>query len=374
MKVKKYVAPTMPEAMNKIRKELGSDAVILSSKEIQEGGFLGFFKKRKIEVIAALDKGPISTKQSTSNKMIASNSNIHRQKGQMETDLINEMKSMRLILERQSQQQIHNKFALEYQVIYQHLIEQEVGGELATDIVQNIVNKHEASTTSPDNRTIQKDLKQEIENRLSSLSFAGISNTAKVVHFVGPTGVGKTTTLAKVAATSMLKDKKKVAFITMDTYRIAAIDQLKTYAKILDTPVEVVYSVEDYKAAIEKLKNYDLILVDTAGRNYRDEQYVKELEKNMISRDNVENYLVLSLTAKPKDINDIYYNFRHIHIKSLIFTKVDETRQYGSLLNIPLTHNMGISYLTNGQEVPDNILEPTKEVISNLIVGDLIDS
>jgi flagellar biosynthesis protein FlhF len=374
MKVKKYVAPTMPEAMNKIRKELGADAVILSSKEIQEGGFLGFFKKRKIEVIAALDKGPISTKQSTSSKMVASNSNTHRQKGQMETDLINEMKSMRLILERQSQQQIHNKFALDYQVVYQHLIEQEVGEELATDIVQNIVKKHEASTVSPDNSTIQKDLKQEIENRLSNLSFSGISNTAKVVHFVGPTGVGKTTTLAKVAAASMLKDKKKVAFITMDTYRIAAIDQLKTYAKILDTPVEVVYSVEDYQAAVAKLKNYDLILVDTAGRNYRDEQYVKELEKNMISRDNVENYLVLSLTAKPKDINDIYYNFRHIPIRSLIFTKIDETRQYGSLLNIPLTHNMGISYLTNGQEVPDNILEPTKEVISNLIVGDLIDS
>src|SRR5690606_31469071 len=111
-------------------------------------------------------------------------------------------------------------------------------------------------------------------------------------------GVGKTTTLAKVAAKSILQENRKVAFITMDTYRIAAIEQLKTYAKILDTPVEVVYSIEDYRNAIQKLKGYDLILVDTAGRNYRDEQYVKELTQNIVEAENVENYLVLSLTAK----------------------------------------------------------------------------
>ncbi|WP_339215294.1 flagellar biosynthesis protein FlhF [Ornithinibacillus sp. FSL M8-0202] len=374
MKVKKYVAPTMPEAMKQIRKELGADAVILSSKEIQDGGFLGFFKKRKIEVVAALDHNPIVSKSRTNEKLGVRPTRPSKLKTSIETELISEMKNMRRMLENQSSQQNPSLFPLEYQVVYQHLLDQEVKEDLASSIVMNVVERHRENKVLPDSLTIINDVKKEIESKLAGLSFKGISENAKIVHFVGPTGVGKTTTIAKVAAKSILQDKRKVAFITMDTYRIAAIDQLKTYAKILNTPVEVAYSVEDYKNAMEKLKNYDLILVDTAGRNYRDEQYVKELSANLKQQENVAHYLVLSLTSKPKDISDIYYNFRHINMEGLIFTKIDETRQYGSLLNIPLGENIGIAYLTNGQEVPDNILNPTKEIISGLLVGDLFDS
>ncbi|MFS0672453.1 flagellar biosynthesis protein FlhF [Ornithinibacillus sp. 179-J 7C1 HS] len=374
MKVKKYVAPTMPEAMNQVRKELGSDAVILSSKEIEEGGFLGFFKKSKIEVIAALDKSPVKQKQISNVKISDASLKHVNSSSSVESDLMNEIKNMRKILESQSTQQNIQRFSLDYQVVYQHLLDQEVDQDLAANIIENVVSKQNGNDNSIDTRTIAKEVKIEIETRLSDLSFVGIPNNAKIIHFVGPTGVGKTTTIAKVAANSMLQDKKKVAFITMDTYRIAAIDQLKTYAKILNTPVEVVYSVEDYKNAIEKLKSYDLILVDTAGRNYRDEQFVTELSKNILFQDNVVNYLVLSLTAKPKDVKEIYDNFHRINIKGFIFTKIDETTQYGSLINLPLIQKVDISYLTNGQEVPDNILKPTKEFISNLLVGDLIDS
>ncbi|MEN2464556.1 flagellar biosynthesis protein FlhF [Ornithinibacillus sp. JPR2-1] len=374
MKVKKYVAPTMPEAMKQIRKELGADAVILSSKEIQDGGFLGFFKKRKIEVVAALDHNPIVSKSRTNEKLGVRPTRPSKLKTSIETELISEMKNMRRMLENQSSQQNPSLFPLEYQVVYQHLLDQEVKEDLATSIVMNVVERHRENKVLPDSLTIIHDVKKEMEDQLAGLSFEGISENAKIVHFVGPTGVGKTTTIAKVAAKSILQDKRKVAFITMDTYRIAAIDQLKTYAKILNTPVEVAYSVEDYKNAVEKLKNYDLILVDTAGRNYRDEQYVKELSANLKQQENVAHYLVLSLTAKPKDISDIYYNFRHINMEGLIFTKIDETRQYGSLLNIPLGEKIGIAYLTNGQEVPDNILNPTREFISDLLVGDLFDS
>jgi flagellar biosynthesis protein FlhF len=374
MKVKKYTAPTMPEAMNQIRKELGTDAVILSSKEIQEGGFLGFFKKKKIEVIAALDPSPLPKKQMTTKVVKTDQIGEKKQNGIIDVEIINEMKSMRRILEQQSIQGNRSKFTPDYQVIYQYLLDQEIADDISTNIIENIMKRHEKNNVSPTQSTIIQDVKREIEAQLSNLSFQGISTSARVVHFVGPTGVGKTTTLAKVAAKSILQDKRKVAFITMDTYRIAAIEQLKTYAKILDSPVEVVYSLEDYHNAIEKLKDYDLLLVDTAGRNYRDEQYVKELTNNIVDKENVENYLVLSLTAKPRDISDIYHSFRHININSVIFTKIDETRQYGSLLNIPLSHQKGIAYITNGQEVPDNIIEPTKEMISNYIVGDLIDS
>ena len=101
----------------------------------------------------------------------------------------------------------------------------------------------------------------------------------KYINIVGPTGVGKTTTLAKVAAETMLNQRKKVAFITTDTYRIAAIDQLKTYAKILNIPIEVAYNLEDFKRAADRFSHYDIVFIDTAGRNFRNEQYVKDLEK-----------------------------------------------------------------------------------------------
>src|SRR5699024_10644069 len=110
-------------------------------------------------------------------------------------------------------------------------------------------------------------------------------------------------------------------FITVDTYRIAAVDQLKTYANILDVPLEVAYDIEGYKQALGQFKDYDLILVDTAGRNFRDERYVKELQQSIVFDDMVATYLVLSMTAKPKDIVDIYEQFRHIPIDELIFTK-----------------------------------------------------
>ncbi|GIO26169.1 flagellar biosynthesis protein FlhF [Ornithinibacillus bavariensis] len=374
MKVKKYIAPTMPEAMSKIRKELGSDAVILSSKEIEEGGFLGFFKKRKIEVVAALDKAPLPSKQikATVNKN-ENRSNYKKQHLSIDNDMMQEIKNMRRILEQQAHGQ-NNKFELDYQVVYQYLLDQEVDERVATNIVENVKQHLTEVGATQTPAKIAQELKLEIERQLGGLSFDGIPSNAKVIHFLGPTGVGKTTTIAKIAANSMLKDKKSVAFITMDTYRIAAIEQLKTYAKILEVPVEVAYSAVDYHHAITKFQNYDLILVDTAGRNYRDDKFVKELSVNIDGHDQAINFLVLSLTAKSKDMNDIYHSFRHIKLNGLIFTKIDETRQYGGLLNIPLAHQIGIAYITNGQEVPDNILKPTEELISEYIVGDLIDT
>src|SRR5699024_5525665 len=163
---------------------------------------------------------------------------------------------------------------------------------------------------------------------------------------VGPTGVGKTTTIAKVAAKLMLEDTKKIAFITTDTYRIAAIEQLKTYARILNIPVEVAYNVKDYQQALKKLEGYDLILVDTAGRNFRDAKYIRELQENT-GNSEVATYLVLSLTAKPKDLNDIYDQFYQIPLEAVIFTKLDETTQYGSMLNIAVTKEIGIAYVTD---------------------------
>ncbi|MFD1037969.1 flagellar biosynthesis protein FlhF [Virgibacillus byunsanensis] len=366
MKVKKYVAPTMPEAMHQIRKELGSDAVILNSKEVNNGGFLGLFKKRSIEVIAALDRQPHvpSSKDTSRSKPVIKES---LPKGQTDTDILGEIRHLKKMVEQQSSEK--QDYKADYKIAYQHLRDQEIVAEIAIEIINSVVEDHENKSVNPELDEILYDTQKEIESRLGKLSFEGLSFHKKIIHLVGPTGVGKTTTLAKVAASSMLQKKKKIAFITADTYRIAAIEQLKTYADILDIPVEVAYDIQGYKAAIKKFEAYDLILVDTAGRNFRDPRYIEELKSNIDFNDDIETFLVLSLTAKPKDIVEIYEQFQHIPIKEVIFTKIDETRQYGSMLNISLHKKMGIAYMTNGQDVPDDLILPTPKVISNYIMG-----
>lgn len=370
MKVKKYIASTMPEAMQQIRTDLGPDAVILNSKEIKQNGFLGLFKQKKIEVVAALDPKPIYKKETVdmieTKKPIITDALV---KDPNET-VLNEIKYLKKILEQQAKDK-STDYPLDYQLAYEHLIDQEVAHNLAIEIVDAVVKQYQTKHISTSGERVMDEIKKEIERRLSDTSFNGITYEQKVIHFVGPTGVGKTTTLAKVAAESILKDKKKVAFITSDTYRIAAIDQLKTYARILDVPIEVAYTTEDYHRAIKKFSDYDLILVDTAGRNFRDEKYVKELLSHVDF--NIKTYLVLSLTAKPKDVVEIFNQFDHLLIKEVIFTKLDETRQYGSILNIALANEIGIAYLTNGQDVPEDLVQPTKTLISDYIVSGYYD-
>jgi flagellar biosynthesis protein FlhF len=204
---------------------------------------------------------------------------------------------------------------------------------------------------------------------MSPFSFGPINFSKKYINVVGPTGVGKTTTLAKIAAQAVLKYGKKVAFITTDTYRIAAIDQLKTYAKILNVPLEVTYTIDDFVKAKERFSHFDLILIDTAGRNFRNKQYVEDLKSVIGFDEDLETILVLALTSKYSDMLDIFEQFSSIKINKLIFTKVDETSKYGTIVNLILKNKIGVAYLTNGQNVPDDIFEASPESIANTVFG-----
>lgn len=373
MRVKKYVADTMPEAMNLVRKELGSDAVILNSKEVQRNGFFGFLKKKKIEVYAALDKDPLKEEKVIEQKKQDLNNQLKMPKlintGESNQSVLKEINYLKQLIEKQSNDK-ESDFPPSYQLMYDYLIKQEITETIAKDIMNKVVLFHEENNIDPSSDSIRGQVKESMNDYLNHYSFEGITYKKKIIQFVGPTGVGKTTTLAKVAAKSMIEDFKQVAFITTDTYRIAAIEQLKTYAKILDVPIEVAYSAEDVQKAIEKFSEYDLILVDTAGRNFRESKYIKKLQDDLFSPEETETYLVLSLTSKQKDLLDIQKQFQSLPIKSLIFTKLDETTQYGSLLSIAQEMDKGIAYLTNGQDVPDDVFEPTPEEITELIIGD----
>lgn len=195
----------------------------------------------------------------------------------------------------------------------------------------------------------------------------------KVVFFVGPTGVGKTTTIAKIASKYKVDYERKVAFITADTYRIAATEQLRVYANILDAPMSIVYSKEELNAAIEKLSDYDIVFVDTAGFSHKNAAQCEEMKKLIDGVDEVfekETYLVLSATTKYKDLVDIVNIYNDIAKYKIIFTKLDETTTYGNLLNIKLYSGADLSYTTNGQNVPDDIeLFDTQKIVKQLLGG-----
>ena len=191
---------------------------------------------------------------------------------------------------------------------------------------------------------------------------------ARVFAFIGTTGVGKTTTLAKIAAHFVLEQNLKGALITADTYRISAVEQLKKYAEILGLPVEVVYSAADLRKAITRNRSKDFILVDTAGRSQYNEFQMDELKDFLAAHPRMEKHLVVSATTKEQDAAQIIERFAPCHPDRIIFTKTDETQTVGMVLNLLADHSLPLSFLSNGQSVPDDIIPATAERLAELLL------
>lgn len=194
------------------------------------------------------------------------------------------------------------------------------------------------------------------------------SDKPKIVALIGPTGVGKTTTLAKIAAKFVLEEGAKVALITADTYRISAVEQLKTYSDILGLPLEIVYNPQALQEAIEKHKDKQLILLDTAGRSQYNAYQMKELSELLNIDADIEKHLVMSATTKTSDGLELLDNFSLCKPDRVIFTKVDETKTHGIILNILHRRKAALSYLTNGQSVPDDIEPASIEKLAELLL------
>jgi flagellar biosynthesis protein FlhF len=388
MKVKKYTASSMPEAMKLVRGELGSDAVILNSRVIQTGGFMGFFRKNNIEVIAAIDPDTETSmkhviqekpqKDFLMKKSLTANDSepVLRpalpsvQVTNGDSELIREIAQLKELLKNKgAQSDIPVSLPEPISMQLQHFKAQELESRIIDELAANLLERWYLGGAAANGDEILKWSGEAITRKLADQSYGGISFQKKFVNVIGPTGVGKTTTLAKIAAECVLKHQKKVAFITTDTYRIAAIDQLKTYAKILDVPIEVCYNMEDFQGATEKFKEYDLVFIDTAGRNFRNQKYVSDLKNAIDFNNDMETFLVLALTSKQKDMEEIRNQFSLIHIDKFIFTKLDETSVYGAMLNMSEKFSTGIAYVTNGQDVPDDLIEANPETITNIILG-----
>ncbi|MBO6179669.1 MAG: flagellar biosynthesis protein FlhF [Selenomonadaceae bacterium] len=203
---------------------------------------------------------------------------------------------------------------------------------------------------------------------VSGINLDGRRKECKIVALIGPTGVGKTTTLAKIAAGLVLNRGVKAALITADTYRISAVEQLKTYSDIIGLPLEIVYNQEELRKAIRKHDDKELILIDTAGRSQHNDYQLDELKTLLKANARIEKHLVLSATTKEKDAKDIIDKFSFCNPKCVIFTKVDETSSLGIILNLLYEKDMALSYLANGQGVPDDIVVAGAEALAEIFL------
>ena len=389
MKIKKYQAASMAEAMGQIREELGKDAVILNSKVVFSGGLFGFFKKKRIEVIAAADQ---ESKQNTVRKQKqrrpGSLKTIQQQPTSKDSRQENDKKAAERNPDTADSQIKENEILKELEELKKLVGNISMSGEppMPAPIAEVLSflerQELEESTVRKVKQHLFASLGDKETKASEAMTVTGDFLTdmlppkaegmleKKFINVVGPTGVGKTTTLAKLAAATSLKRHKKVAFISADTYRIAAIEQLKTYANILHVPIEVAYNLEDFKKACEKFSHYDHVFIDTAGRNFLNKEYVEDLKSFISFNDEMETYLVLSLTSKQHDMEAIYRQFSILPISSFIFTKLDETTSLGAMFNMAVKYRTNIAFATNGQNVPDDLIEASPREIVRLLMGD----
>lgn len=404
MRVKRYVVKDLPEAVTLIRAELGKDAVILDSKEIRIGGFMGMFRQKKMEVIAAIETGarkqPETPQRKASPQVNAvveqilqtaqrSNTEAHTaaaastaiapanaidKRAEREQFIIDEIRELREYMTKLSKQQRDiNSLSAPLLALKERLLEQELDMEWIERLVESIAEQQRSVSAEYSREQVWQLAAEQLHEWMAPFGQADLSREAYVVHFVGPTGVGKTTTIAKLAAEQTIKLGRKVGFITSDTYRIAAVDQLRTYANILNVPLEVVFSPMDLPKAFKQLSDCELILMDTAGRNFRSELHVSEVNSLLQSNEPSETILVLSLTGKTKDMSLIAERFSQYSIKKVLFTKLDETSVYGAIFNIIMNYGFSPTYWASGQTVPDDIERFNLKSYIDLLLGALAD-
>ena len=251
--------------------------------------------------------------------------------------------------------------------LQQVLKQQEVESDIIDDVVLQL--PAEAILADKDTPLALEGLKKYLADNVQMADGLELkSRKRKIAALLGPTGVGKTTTLAKIAAQCVLEKGISTAFITADTYRISAVEQLKTYADILGLPIAIVYTPDELKEAIQKFRQKQLILIDTAGRSQHNRRQMAELKEFLAVNQNIEKYLVLSATTKNEDAKDIIDKFSVCKPDKVIFTKTDETKSLGIILNILRRKEMRLSYLTNGQSVPDDIVPAEAEKLAELFL------
>lgn len=405
MIIKKFTGKTEAEATEAAKKELGSNLVIMNVREVKKKGLFAFLLPKQIEVTAALEEEAPARPQYGSILRTAADKEIRTEQQNLSAknsteNIEKKLDSLQTLLESQ----LNNRQSEKEESAKTQDVPDAEGKEDKPQDMAAAEKKEEEKNPEQDkfirllyNKMLDNEMDEKYVNSIledasktkkADLPFdyllaniyqkmvlkfgksEGITPSEKgprIVLFIGPTGVGKTTTIAKLAGRYCVEEKKKVALLTADTYRIAAAEQLRTYANILETPFRIIYTPEELQAAVEDYWDCDYIFIDTAGRSHQNTDQLEKMKEMVAALKKPENYqvfLVLSATTKYRDLQKIADCYGKIADFELIFTKLDETEAVGNLLNMKLYTDAPIAYVTCGQNVPDDMeaFNPQKTV------------
>jgi len=378
MDIRTYRAKSMPEALAMVRRDLGPDAAVLHTQQSGRGmlGWLRGGPRFEVTASASVNVPSRLPEQLQRPALPAAPTHLPTADGQ---DFRNTFRnslgrqddeSYSLVEDfSQSTRRTGQELSETLFQLYTDLIEAEVAEDLAKELVERI--QCEAGDLGSDAPVLLKArVARMIEDEIDTCGPIEVSpGKSRLVALVGPTGVGKTTTIAKLAANYRLREKRRVGLITVDTYRIAAVDQLRTYADIIDLPMEVVSTPRELRDAVARLAGLDLILMDTAGRSPRDEVRIQELKSLLAEAGADEVHLVLSSVASPRALVKAAEQFAPVGTTSLLLTKLDEAPALGNVLPLMRTAGLPLSYVTNGQNVPDDIEAARRGKIARAILG-----
>ncbi|WP_428305274.1 flagellar biosynthesis protein FlhF [Lacipirellula sp.] len=402
MDIKTFRAKTMPQALDLVRQELGPEAMVLHTRE-RHASLLGrLFIGRSYEIAAThVEREPsppskggarggipdaTTLKSVVTTRREASDTYDRPHSTSFDAGLdlsagpspllnpptaspqIAELESLLTQLRARQGQAPRRQSPPALFNLFTDLIEAEVEESVARELVDGLRN--EPAFEHADSRTARHRLAQLLQGDLRVTGpIDASSGSGRVVALVGPTGVGKTTTIAKLAANYRLKEGHRVGLITVDTYRIAAVEQLRTYAEIIDLPMEVVSTPREMREAVAKMRDFDLVLMDTAGRSPRDEVRIRELRSMLAEAEPDEVHLVLSAASSARSLVAAAEKFIPVGVTAAIVTKIDEATALGNVLSLARRCDLPFSYLTDGQNVPDDISVAEARTLANLILN-----
>jgi flagellar biosynthesis protein FlhF len=380
MQIKRFEARDMTTALRLIKHELGPEAVILSARSLRvENRFLGSVKKAGVEVTAATDTyhSSVSSNSVPYSGTLTADGRSGRPGGPPKRIFTNSAQNrIKSPARRRPLPGYGNRDSGRNDNtlggIFQHLLSQGVKRDIANDLIEFIKKEIPANRIDLKAKIISK-FSAALEQKRDMLRPAARTKAdPKVLAFIGPTGVGKTTALAKLAAKQVIERNKKVALITVDSYRIAASEELKIYGKAIGIPVKTAATPSAFTAAVNAFRQHDLILVDTPGINSENHSEIEDLKFYLEAIPSIEIHLLLSAGAKEADLFNTLGRLRSIPIQYLIFTKLDESATFGNLINLLVDNQLPLSFLTTGRQVPDSIETGSVEKIVKCLLGSFI--